>query len=104
MTISLPYLWIAGHLAAPIGALLVVFHCFTSQRIVTRLCVFGGVLSCAFLLFVMTAINQSFFGIYTVLAWALAFLSGYLMAAPFAYAFWFFRSTRVGKGSGTPPA
>lgn len=94
MTISLPFLWIAGHLAAPVGALLLVLHFFMSQRIVVWLCVAGGVLSCAFLLYVMTAINQSFFGIYTGLAWVLAFLSGYLVAAPFAYASWFFSVAR----------
>ncbi len=50
----------------------------------------------------MTAINQSFFGICTVLAWVLAFLSGYLAAAPCACAFWFFHSTTVPHGRAGP--
>jgi hypothetical protein len=77
MNISLPYLWVYGHLAAVVGAVLLLAHLLTRPRIAVAAGTCGGALSCAFLGFVLFSIEQSFFGIYRWLAWLVAFLAGY---------------------------
>lgn len=86
MTISLPYLWIAGHLAAPVGLCLALYHLVTRGRLVGAWCVLGGLLSCALLAAILVAIEKSFFGVYQWLAWVVAFFAGYAVSAPAVYA------------------
>lgn len=86
MTISLPYLWVAGHLAAPFGLCLSLYHLVRRSRLVGACCVLGGLLSCGLLAAILAAIEKSFFGVHQWLAWLVAFFAGYVASAPAAYA------------------
>lgn len=92
MTISLPYLWVAGHLAAPIGLCLALYHLLRRRRLVGAWCVLGGLLSCVVLAAILFAIEKSFFGVHQWLAWVVAFFAGYVASAPAAYAAAFARA------------
>jgi hypothetical protein len=85
MTISLPYVWVAGHLAAPLGAILLLFHLFKPHRLAVSTSIVGGMVSCAFLAFVLFSEGKGFVGAYRFVAWLIAFLAGYLAAAPAGY-------------------
>jgi hypothetical protein len=81
MSISLPWLWIVGHLAAMLGALLLVLHALMPARIPAIAGAVGGVVGIGVLGWILLAIDQSFFGVYRWLAWVVAFLAGYAAAA-----------------------
>ena len=85
ISISLPYLWIAGHLAAPFGAALVLYHLFRPTRLVVAACLAGGLISCAFLAYVLLSEGLGFSGPYQLLAWVVAFLAGYVAASPIGF-------------------
>jgi hypothetical protein len=85
ITISLPYLWVAGHLTAPFGAALVLYHLFRPTRLVIAACIAGGLMSCAFLAYILFYTGLGFVGPYQFLAWAVAFLAGYVSASPFGF-------------------
>ena len=74
---TLPYLWILGHLAALIGAAFAFVHLFRRSRAVVVYGVVAGLASCGSLAFILHAIGQSFFGWYAWLAWVVAFFAGY---------------------------
>jgi hypothetical protein len=85
MTISLPYVWVWGHCAAPFGTALLLFHVFRPQRLVVMAGTLGGTVSCAFLGYVLFTLGIGFSGIHRFLAWPIAFCAGYVVAAPLGW-------------------
>ena len=81
MTISLPYLWMIGHLAALVGASCAVVHLFRRLRFVVLYGVVTGLASCGALAYILQDIGQSFFGAYRWLAWLVAFFAGYAVGS-----------------------
>jgi hypothetical protein len=82
ISISLPFLWVAGHLAAPFGAALMLYHLFRPTRPVVAACLAGGLIACAFLAYVLLSEGLGFSGPHQLLAWVVAFLAGYVAASP----------------------
>lgn len=95
MTISLPLLWLCGHLAAAPGAGAFLLHVLTGNRMVFIISSAGGAIACLALFFILMTTGKSFFGIYSVLAWVIAFFAGYAVAAPVGYAVRFGKRIKV---------
>ena len=87
MTISLPHLWVIGHAAAVAGGFVLLIHLVARNRSAILVSSLGGLVSCMALAAILLAIGKSFFGIYSVLAWMIAFLAGYAITAPVALLF-----------------
>ncbi len=81
MVISLPWLWLAGHMAAAIGTLLLLVQLVRPSKGIAAAGTVGGVAACAALAYILSELNQSFGGIYRGLAWGIAFLAGYAVIA-----------------------
>ncbi|CAN7771770.1 hypothetical protein LJR039_007581 [Pseudorhodoferax sp. LjRoot39] len=91
MTISLPWFWTLGHLAALVGMAMAGLHVYTRPRAGVIAGLLGGVLSAAWLAYILAEIEQSFFGVYRWLAWIVAFFAGYACGAgvvPLARSLW----------------
>jgi hypothetical protein len=86
MTISLPHLWVFGHMAAMVGLVLVLVHLVMRDGRLLLVSSIGGALGCLALLGILLSIGKSFFGIYSVLAWIIAFFAGYAASTPIGYA------------------
>ena len=81
MVISLPWLWVVGHLAAALGILLVLAQLAWPHRAIAMAGALGGAASCVTLAYILNDVNRSFGGTYEFLAWAIAFLAGYATVA-----------------------
>lgn len=86
MTISLPYLWVIGHLAALIGVACLLANLFFRIRAVLVFSALAGLASCGLLAYILHDIGRSFFGVYQWLAWVVAFFAGYAVGAVLSWA------------------
>lgn len=77
MTISLPYLLVAGVLAAPVGVLLLLAQLLWPHRLSLLAGGVGALGSCSLLGLILWLTEQDFMGWYKPLAWSIAFFAGY---------------------------
>jgi hypothetical protein len=85
MTISLPYLLVAGVFAAPVGVLLLLAQVMRPHKPSLLAGIFGALASCLFLGYILWSIQQDFMGWYKPLAWSTAFFAGYAALAVVPY-------------------
>jgi hypothetical protein len=87
MTISLPYLLVAGLFTAPVGLLLLFAQLLWPHRLSLLVGFVGAVGSCLLLGGILLATGLHFMGWYNPLAWSIAFFAGYaaLGVAPYLW-------------------
>ncbi len=85
MTISLPYLFAAGLVAAPVGVLLLLAQLRWPNKPTLLAGVVGGVGTWLLLQYITATIEQAFMAWYKPAAWLIAFFAGYAPAALAAY-------------------
>jgi len=81
VTISLPYLFVAGVFTAPVGALLLLSQLRWPCKATLVAGGLGGALSWLFLQYITISIEQDFMGWYKPAAWGIVFFAGYAPAA-----------------------
>ena len=96
--ISLPHLFVFGLFLAGVGVLFVVAEAVHPVSAACTAGVVGGFLTCVLLAAILISIDIWFLGRYAYLAWLIAFLAGYAVAAPLGY-FWSWKVSRNGRAS-----
>jgi hypothetical protein len=87
MTISLPYLLVAGLFTAPVGLLLLFAQLLWPHRPSLLAGFVGAAGACLLLGFILWSTERDFMGWYKPLAWSIAFFAGYaaLGVAPYLW-------------------